>query len=211
MCETCDNLKQAVQAWINKQGHNACWFYPEIFGYIAGTLGLSYPDMHMPSEQDFQDGCKRFTKQIYGTSSARHSDEVLAACGEILGLTVNCGQLGIKDQDGWNKVWIIDPETIGMSLAIPLKKALYVSSIIKAAQDGSQTDVSVIVAETTNAVFLECSDILGLNVCSNKTSARDTDNWNEVWVISHSTIGFRVTVPRHVAIELCQSIKAVGE
>lgn len=53
MCETCDKAKQAIQEWVDKQGHERCWFYPELFERLAAIFGVtqSVPSMLPPLEE----------------------------------------------------------------------------------------------------------------------------------------------------------------
>ncbi|MFO0705103.1 MAG: hypothetical protein U0517_04065 [Candidatus Andersenbacteria bacterium] len=38
--QTLKFIKLAVQIWIDKQGHDRCWYYPEIFAVIVDALGI---------------------------------------------------------------------------------------------------------------------------------------------------------------------------
>lgn len=34
-----NEVKTVVQEWLNKQGHDRCWYYPELFFQLADIFG----------------------------------------------------------------------------------------------------------------------------------------------------------------------------
>lgn len=63
-------LKKTVEDWASYQGHDRCWYYPEIFEQIAQILGIDLTkfDRKLPSETEFRCGCERYRKEQYGNN-----------------------------------------------------------------------------------------------------------------------------------------------
>jgi hypothetical protein len=60
-------VRALVTEWVGKQGHDRCWYYPDIFGKIAGVLGVELPkDLGLPPLPEFEDGCRRYQAEQYG-------------------------------------------------------------------------------------------------------------------------------------------------
>ena len=41
--EKLTQIRSVVQEWANKQGHDRCWYYPDLFRQIAAILELELP------------------------------------------------------------------------------------------------------------------------------------------------------------------------
>lgn len=66
MREQIELISQLIREWDEKQGHEACWYYPEIFTNIASILGIKLKNQHnLPSKEKFQNGCSQYQKEIY--------------------------------------------------------------------------------------------------------------------------------------------------
>lgn len=61
-------LAHILTEWSSKQGHDRCWYYPEIFEKLATTLGvdLSNFDIKLPPCDEFKEGCRRYQESQYG-------------------------------------------------------------------------------------------------------------------------------------------------
>jgi hypothetical protein len=59
-------IRAAVQRWLDKQGHERCWYYPEIFQEIVDILGIK-PTVqpNLPPECEFKEGCERYRGEEY--------------------------------------------------------------------------------------------------------------------------------------------------
>lgn len=58
-----------VQSWLNKQGHERCWYYPELFNHLAAALGLKATVAPgLPPRQEFERGCDRYQAEQYGNA-----------------------------------------------------------------------------------------------------------------------------------------------
>jgi hypothetical protein len=67
MCDTCEQAKMLLQQWLDKQGHERCWYYPEIFRSLTALFELQPGvELGLPPEKEFEDGCTRFRQEEYG-------------------------------------------------------------------------------------------------------------------------------------------------
>jgi len=70
VCEKCDLVQDAVRRWLSKQeeGHESCWYYPEIFIEICGILGVGRGRRVSPTipRLNFEMGCRRYQDEQYG-------------------------------------------------------------------------------------------------------------------------------------------------
>lgn len=59
-------VQDMVQEWLDKQGNERCWYYPDIFNKICEVLNLKCNvDRGLPLEQVFRRNCDKFTKEEY--------------------------------------------------------------------------------------------------------------------------------------------------
>lgn len=61
-------VRRLVQDWLDKQGHDRCWYYPEIFTELARALDLQHIVLkppQLPSLAEFRTGCERFQREEY--------------------------------------------------------------------------------------------------------------------------------------------------
>lgn len=53
--------------WDEKRGHDACWFYPEIFKQIADVLEIELKNPQPEiSRAEFKEGCRQFQCDKFG-------------------------------------------------------------------------------------------------------------------------------------------------
>jgi hypothetical protein len=59
--------KQMLQEWMNNQGHDRCWYYPEIFRRLCVLFDVK-PEVYanLPSRSEFEQGCHRYQDEQYG-------------------------------------------------------------------------------------------------------------------------------------------------
>lgn len=68
MCNICDQVKAITQEWADKQGHERCHYYPELFRRLAEILGIkSQVEACLPPRSEFEKGCRRYQDEEYGT------------------------------------------------------------------------------------------------------------------------------------------------
>jgi hypothetical protein len=62
-----DAAKNAVQIWLDKQEHDRCWYYPDLFNRLATIFDIR-PSVgpKLPPRNEFRGGCKRFECDQYG-------------------------------------------------------------------------------------------------------------------------------------------------
>lgn len=66
MCQTCDTVRQEIEAWASKQSHDRCWYYPDIFRRIAEAVGadVNHPQ-GLPPRREFEKGCAMYQEEEY--------------------------------------------------------------------------------------------------------------------------------------------------
>lgn len=58
--------KDLLQNWIDKQSHERCWYYPEIFEKLAKELGVTITvNPNLPPKEEFELGCKKYMEEQY--------------------------------------------------------------------------------------------------------------------------------------------------
>ncbi|MDO8509125.1 MAG: hypothetical protein Q7S27_05580 [Nanoarchaeota archaeon] len=58
--------KNLIQEWVDKKGHNQCWYYPEIFialGLIHNVDVSKCPEL--PPREEFSQHCKIYEERLY--------------------------------------------------------------------------------------------------------------------------------------------------
>ena len=62
-------VRQIVQSWLDKQGHDRCWYYPEIFTELSRALDLrGVKPPQLPSLAEFKAGCERYQREQYSAA-----------------------------------------------------------------------------------------------------------------------------------------------
>jgi len=58
--------KQVIQEWVDKQGHERCWYYPELFNQLVKIFDI-HPskDSALPPLEEFKLGCERYQREEY--------------------------------------------------------------------------------------------------------------------------------------------------
>lgn len=65
--DTLTDAKRILQTWLDKQGHDRCWYYPDLFRELVKLFELeSVKPAGLPSLAEFQEGCKRYQAEEYG-------------------------------------------------------------------------------------------------------------------------------------------------
>lgn len=69
-------VRQITQTWLDQQGHNRCWYYPELFVRLAELLGLKMTvQPSLPPRAEFEAGCKRYQHEEFGNEGQVSRDE----------------------------------------------------------------------------------------------------------------------------------------
>lgn len=58
--------KKLIEDWVSKQGHDRCWYYPDIFNKLATLFGVKVPERGLPSLEEFKEGCKKYQAAEFG-------------------------------------------------------------------------------------------------------------------------------------------------
>lgn len=60
-------IKEEVEQWIHKQGHDRCWFYPDIFMKLCEILEIKPTKLPcLPPLEEFKVGCEQYQREEYG-------------------------------------------------------------------------------------------------------------------------------------------------
>jgi hypothetical protein len=66
-CPDCEKTKKEIQSWIDQQGHDRCWYYPELFTKLVKIFKLTpSKEPKLPPRKEFELGCKRYQDQEFG-------------------------------------------------------------------------------------------------------------------------------------------------
>jgi hypothetical protein len=58
--------KDLLQSWVDKQGHDRCWYYPEIFEQLCKLFEVVPTNYkRLPSRKAFEEGCRRYQDLQY--------------------------------------------------------------------------------------------------------------------------------------------------
>lgn len=69
-CKCCTKAKELIQEWLDKQGHDKCWYYPEIFQQLAEIFNIKQNvDSTLPHLEEFKEGCRRYQCEQYKDES----------------------------------------------------------------------------------------------------------------------------------------------
>lgn len=66
--DTLENVKEIVQEFVNKQGHNRCWYYPDLFNKLANELGIETKAPELPTRHEFELGCLKYQNEQFGNN-----------------------------------------------------------------------------------------------------------------------------------------------
>ncbi|QQG40066.1 MAG: hypothetical protein HYS81_01500 [Candidatus Aenigmatarchaeota archaeon] len=64
--ERCDKAKRIIQEWTDKQGHERCWYYPDLFNRLAVLFSVKpTKNPSLPTLEEFREGCRRYQQEEY--------------------------------------------------------------------------------------------------------------------------------------------------
>jgi hypothetical protein len=66
-----EQIKSIMLEWINKQSHDKCWYYPELFNRICEVLEIDAKQLPDIPREVFQGGCRRFTDELYAVPTEK--------------------------------------------------------------------------------------------------------------------------------------------
>lgn len=58
--------RSILQEWTDKQRHDRCWYYPDLFGRLCDLYEIQPKiEPHLPSEEEFKEGCEKYRREEY--------------------------------------------------------------------------------------------------------------------------------------------------
>jgi len=61
------DAKSVIQEWTDKQGHDRCWYYPELFRKLVDIFEIRQSKKSaLPPLEEFERGCERYQREEYG-------------------------------------------------------------------------------------------------------------------------------------------------
>ncbi|MBI4175659.1 MAG: hypothetical protein HY518_00500 [Candidatus Aenigmarchaeota archaeon] len=62
-----NEARRIILEWTDKQGHDRCWYYPELYKELAKVLDVTpSADPSLPPLGEFRRGCERYQQEEYG-------------------------------------------------------------------------------------------------------------------------------------------------
>ncbi len=103
-------VRRLVQDWLDKQGHDRCWYYPEIFEQLARALDLQHIVLkppQLPSLSEYKAGCERYQREQY-PHAVGIRDFQLDNCQIVIGKTTFRSKIRIT-VDTTESIVLIEP------------------------------------------------------------------------------------------------------
>ncbi len=64
--EQLEEVKKIVQESIEKQGHERCWYHPDLFQRLIEVLEVKpMGKPSLPPRKEFEQGCKKYQDEQY--------------------------------------------------------------------------------------------------------------------------------------------------
>ena len=61
-----NEARKVIREWIDKQEHDRCWYYPDLFRTLADILEVRPSrDPGLPPIEEFKKGCERYQDEEY--------------------------------------------------------------------------------------------------------------------------------------------------
>lgn len=59
--------KKIIQEWVDQQGHDRCWYYPDLFNQLVDLFEIkATKEPKLPPLEEFKEGCCRYQKEEFG-------------------------------------------------------------------------------------------------------------------------------------------------
>ena len=58
--------RELIQSWASQQGHDRCWYYPDLFAQLCELHGVESPPPSLPPLEEFRLGCCMFQAREFG-------------------------------------------------------------------------------------------------------------------------------------------------
>ena len=64
--EKFNEAKKILEEWIDKQGHERCWYYPDLLEELIKIYGVtSSKSPSLPPLEEFKKGCLKYQEEEY--------------------------------------------------------------------------------------------------------------------------------------------------
>lgn len=61
-----EEIKKVVQSWLDRQSHDRCWYYPELFRELVKILDIKpSKEPNLPPLEEFKEGCRRYQAEEF--------------------------------------------------------------------------------------------------------------------------------------------------
>jgi len=64
--EKIEKAKVILQSWVDQQGHERCWYYPDVFNQLVELFEVKGGENGLPPRCEFEEGCRRYQEEQYG-------------------------------------------------------------------------------------------------------------------------------------------------
>jgi hypothetical protein len=64
--EKMKQAKEILQSWVDQQGHERCWYYPDVFNQLAELFEIIGGEKGLPPRCEFEKGCIKYQVEEYG-------------------------------------------------------------------------------------------------------------------------------------------------
>lgn len=61
-----EEAKRIIQGWVDQQGHERCWYYPDLFNQLVKVFGIQpTKEPKLPPLEEFKEGCRKYQVEEY--------------------------------------------------------------------------------------------------------------------------------------------------
>ena len=58
--------QEVLREWIDQQGHDRCWYYPDVFLQLVKILDVKATKLpSLPPRAEFEEGCRKYQRNEY--------------------------------------------------------------------------------------------------------------------------------------------------
>ncbi len=69
-CPKCQEATKTIQEWVDKQSHERCWYYPDLFQKLRNVFNVkSNKNPSLPPRKEFEEGCRRYQEEQYSSNA----------------------------------------------------------------------------------------------------------------------------------------------
>lgn len=60
------DAKKIIKEWADKQSHDRCWYYPDLFRRLATLFDINLEtNPSLPPLEEFKKGCEKYQQEEY--------------------------------------------------------------------------------------------------------------------------------------------------